>query len=284
MGTVSQQPKTDNVHAMFIGAHPDDADIKFGGTAIRLLEAGHAVTYVSVTNGDAGHHKMDRPALAKRRLAETQAVAEFLGIQYLVLNNHDGQLQASLENRHQIVQLIREQRPNVIITHRPNDYHADHRQTSLLVQDAAYLVAVPLICPDIPRLEYNPVILYHADSFTKPQPFTPNVLVDITSVVDKKIEALSHHESQVFEWLPFIEGQLDEVTALSTPEEKQLWLKQQRENSQNVTRFWPQLVELVGEAAATKIKHLEAFEACEYGQPLTAETAARLFPFGLIRI
>src|SRR5258708_6143344 len=198
---------------LFIGAHPDDADIQFGGTAIRYLQAGHEVTYLTLTNGAAEHQTLGAAALAQRRFKETQAVARFLGINYFVLDNHDAELQATIDNRKKVIQVIREVRPHLIVTHRPNDYHADHRNTSLIVQDAAYLLCVPNVLPLTPRLEFNPVIVYHQDNFTKPAPFTPEVIVDITEVIDRKMESLSHHESQVFEWIPFVEGFLQDVPA-----------------------------------------------------------------------
>src|SRR5262249_19298072 len=153
-------------------------------------QSGHAVNYLTLTNGDAGHQIQGAAALAQRRYNETQRVAEFLGINYFVLDNHDAELQASIENRKKVIKVIRETKAHLIITHRPNDYHADHRNTSLLVQDSAYLVCVPNVLPLTPRLEFNPVIVYHQDNFEKPRPFTPEIVVDITEVIDRKMEAL----------------------------------------------------------------------------------------------
>jgi LmbE family N-acetylglucosaminyl deacetylase len=90
------------------GAHPDDCDLGVGGTGALWAQAGHEVQFVSVTNGDAGHHTMAGAALARRRRAEAEAAGEVLGIQYRVLDNHDGELLPSLENRREIIRLIRE--------------------------------------------------------------------------------------------------------------------------------------------------------------------------------
>lgn len=265
---------------LFIGAHPDDGDIQFGGTAIRYLELGHTVTYLSMTNGNAGHQTLDKITLAKRRYKETQAVANFLGLTYLVLDNNDGELEPTLKNRLELIKTIREIKPDIIVTHRSNDYHADHRNTSLLVQDAAYLVAVPLICPEIPPLTSNPVILFHQDSFSKPNPFTPHIFVDITKVFDRKMEALALHESQVFEWLPFIEGYLNDV-----PKEKKArlgWLKKQRfHNPRNVNRFKPLLKKLISQNEFENISYIEAFEVSEYGGEVSQENFNKLFPFAI---
>lgn len=249
-------------HLLFIGAHPDDADIEAGGTAIKFLQVGHQVTYIAMTNGDAGHHTMSREALKKRRYEETQNVAQLLGLTYIVRDTHDTELQATLENRHDLISLIRKIEPTVIITHRPNDYHADHRNTSLLVQDAAYLVAVPHVCADTHPffLNYNPVILFHQDNFKKPSPFDPTLVVDITDVIDRKMKALACHESQVFEWLPWIEGDTRSIPA--GPKERIEWLKAR----------W-------GHVYGRKDQYLEAFEVSEYGGKLTRELAATIFPF-----
>ena len=144
---------------LVFGAHPDDCDIKAGGLAALYAQKGHRVKFVSVTNGDAGHHQMGGEPLAKRRNAEAQAAAKVLGIEYELLDNHDGHLEPTLENRFKVIQQIRQFRPDLVMTHRPNDYHPDHRYTSVLVQDAAYMVTVPNVCGLALALDYNPTIL-----------------------------------------------------------------------------------------------------------------------------
>lgn len=150
----AQAPK---LRVLAIGAHPDDCEIKFGGTAAKMAAAGHAVKFVSVTNGDAGHQTLAGAALAKRRYLETQEAARRLGIaEYQVLDNHDGALMPTLEVRKQIIRIIRAWKADIVISHRTNDYHPDHRYTAMLVQDAAYMVVVPNVASDTPRLERNP--------------------------------------------------------------------------------------------------------------------------------
>ncbi len=280
MSAITDQKSKEKLSVLFIGAHPDDADIQFGGTAIRYLELGHSVSYLSLTNGDAGHHIEGGGALAKRRRNESQKVGKYLGLNYIVLDNHDAELQATIENRKKVIQVIREVKANLIVTHRPNDYHADHRNASLLVQDAAYLVRVPNVAPFVPRLEVDPVIVYHQDRFTKPAPFTPDIFVDITAAINKKIEALSFHESQVFEWIPFVEGYLQDVPKKKP--ERLAWLKKLWRNPQNVNQFLPLLKEKVTAEAFQKIQHIEAFERCEYGGKLTHDNVKTLFPFGIV--
>ncbi len=279
MGAISNQETKGQLSVLFIGAHPDDADIQFGGTAIKYLQLGHTVSYLALTNGDAGHQALGGDALAQRRYKETQAVAKFLDINYFVLDNHDAELQATIENRKKVIKVIRDVKANLIITHRPNDYHADHRNSSLLVQDAAYLVRVPNVLPLTPRLEVDPVIVYHQDHFTKPSPFTPEIIVDITDVVDRKIEALSLHESQVYEWIPFVEGYLQDVP--EGKEERLRWLKTKWAHPINLNQLRSQLQKNVSPDAVNKVQYMEAFERCEYGGKLTHENVKAFFPFGL---
>src|SRR4051794_16173182 len=129
----------DPLRLLIIGAHPDDADYAAGGTAALYRAQGHVVRMVSLTNGDAGHHQGGGAALAKRRLAEATAAGAVIGATYDLFPNHDGELLPTLDNRRQVIRLIRTFDPDLVLTHRPNDYHPDHRSTSQLVQDAAYM-------------------------------------------------------------------------------------------------------------------------------------------------
>lgn len=280
MPDIPDEEMSGKLNVLFVGAHPDDADIQFGGTAIKYVHLGHKVSYLTLTNGNAGHETLGAAALAQRRYHETQSVAKFLGINYFVLDNNDAELQATIENRKKVIRVIREVKAHLIITHRPNDYHADHRNTSLLVQDAAYLVCVPNVLPLTPRLEFNPVIVYHQDNFNKPGPFTPEIIVDITDVIDKKMEALSLHESQVFEWIPFIEGYLQEVP--TDKSERVRWLKSRWGKQANVSQFLSALKEKEAAEQLKGAQYIEAFERCEYGTRLTHENVRRLFPFGIV--
>jgi LmbE family N-acetylglucosaminyl deacetylase len=205
-----------------IGAHPDDCDEDGGGTAALFAQMGYAVKFVSVTNGDAGHQTLKGVELAKRRYAETQESAKRLGVTYDVLDNHDGLLMPTLEVRLEIIKKIREWNADVVIAPRPNDYHPDHRYTGVLVQDAAYMVAVPDIAPETPALKKNPVFLYYEDRFKRPNPFHPDIAVDISGTYAKKIAGMDAHESQMYEWLPWIGHYSGEVP--QSKDERIIWL------------------------------------------------------------
>ncbi|HEX4212923.1 MAG TPA: PIG-L deacetylase family protein [Candidatus Dormibacteraeota bacterium] len=267
------------LRVLAFGAHPDDCDSKAGGVAALYAAAGHQVRFVSVTNGDAGHQEMHGAGLAWRRRAEAEAAARVIGIEYVLLDNHDGELVPSLENRRQVIRAIREFAPDLIMTPRPYDYHPDHRYTSQLVQDAAYCVTVPGSVGLTAHLERNPVIVYVSDHFQKPCPFAPDVVVDIGSVVERKLDMLHEHRSQMYEWLPYNRGILEQVPAGDV--ERRAWLGQDRLPHYELSdeNWRARLVELIGPDRAAEVRYAEAFEACEYGAPLTAEAIRRLFPF-----
>lgn len=268
----AQQSK---VNVVVIGAHPDDCDIKAGGLAILLAEAGHNVMFVSVTNGDAGHHEMGGGALAKRRMAEAEEAGRRFGVKYVVLDNHDGELFPYLPIRLDIIRLIRSWNADVVISHRPNDYHPDHRNASTLVQDAAYMVIVPNVAPDTPPLAKNPVFLYMEDRFQRPNPFRPDIAVDVSSVLNKKYNGMAAHESQFFEWLPWTSGSLKDVPAFAN--ERLEWLKKTRRfDVSPVVR--ESLTKWYGAEKAKSAVSAEAFEICEYGRRPADDEIRRLFP------
>lgn len=268
---------SDTLDVLVFGAHPDDCDIKAGGVAAKHADAGHNVRFVSVTNGDAGHHEIGGVELARRRREEAAAAAEVLGIEYEIMDHHDGELEPTLERRKKFIRMIRNYEPDLILTHRPNDYHPDHRYTSRLVQDSAYMVTVPNICTGTDALDYNPVIAYLSDDFQKPYPFDPDVVVAIDDVIDRKTEALHQHESQVYEWLPYNMGRTDEVPESEAGRKE--WIREEwMERSADVAdRYRDLLVERYGEAGED-VRYAEAFEGCEYGSPLTDENSEELFP------
>ncbi len=268
-----------SLRILVLGAHPDDADIKAGGTSALWRRLGHEIKFVSVTDGGAGHQTLRGAALVTRRRAEAQAAGAVIGASYDVLDHPDGGLLPTLEARHQLIRLIRAFQPDLILTHRPNDYHPDHRYTSVLVQDAAYMVTVPAICPDTPHLERDPVILYLSDDFKKPAPFSADVVVDIGSEMDALINMLHCHVSQFYEWLPYNGGYADQVSADDGA--RRQWLKEcmQHRLRPLTNRHRDRVVQTYGVERGHAVEYIEAFEVSEYGAPLDDAARARLFPF-----
>jgi LmbE family N-acetylglucosaminyl deacetylase len=264
---------------LIIGAHPDDGDIKAGGTAAQWCNLGHVVRLVSLTNGQAGHQTGYGAALALRRRAEAEAAAAVIGAAYEVLDHPDGELDDRLEYRQEVIRLIRTFRPDLIVSHRPTDYHPDHRFTGQLVQDASYLLTVPGICPETPHLARSPVILYFSDAFKKPCRFEPHVVVDIGAELDRLIDMLHCHQSQFYEWLPHNAGYLDQVPVGET--ERRRWLRERIgcRIRPLADSYRDLLMRTYGAERGSRIEYIEAFELSEYGAPLDAEARTRLFPF-----
>ena len=135
----------EQLRLLILGAHPDDADVHAGGLASIYRQLGHVVKMISVTDGGAGHHQRSSAELAEIRRAEAAAAGKVIGAAYETWGNPDGELQPTLEVRHQIIREIRTFQPDLLLTHRTNDYHPDHRAVGQVVQDASYMVTVPLV-------------------------------------------------------------------------------------------------------------------------------------------
>ena len=264
------------------GAHPDDAEYKAGGTAAKWAKLGHHVKLVSVTNGDIGHWQMAGGPLAQRRAAESAAVAKMLGVDSQVLDIHDGELVPTLENRRTITRLIREWKADIVIAHRPWDYHPDHRYVGVLVQDAAFMVTVPFICPDTPPLKKNPVFLYSSDGFQKPYPFQPEIAVSLDDVFEQKLDALHELTSQAYEGgASGSEEFVRSVPPASDDAGRRAWLKERWTDRQTreATRARAALAQWYGEERGKAVKYAESFEICEYGRQPSPDEIRKLFPF-----
>ncbi|MDP6357799.1 MAG: PIG-L deacetylase family protein [Planctomycetota bacterium] len=264
---------------LVFGAHPDDCEIKFGGTAALYARAGHHVRFVSVTNGNTGHHEIGGVELAKIRAQEAANSAATIGIEYVIMDIQSNELEPSLPYRKRIIEMIREFEPDMVATHRPCDYHPDHRYTSQLIQDASYAVTVPGVCPLTPHLRKSPVIVYLSDHFQVPLPFQARVVVDIDSVIENKVDMMHCHKSQFYEWLPYNKGNEDEVP--DDEDERRAWLGETWKPSfaELADLYREELHQQFGEERGAAVQFAEAFEPCEYGAPMTAEEKARLFPF-----
>ena len=270
-------PATDGkLNVIAFGAHPDDCDQRAGGVAAKYAAMGHRVRFVSVTNGDAGHQTEGGGALAARRRAEAREAGRRIGIDYITLDNHDGELLPTLKPREEIIRQIRLWNADLVLAPRPNDYHPDHRYTGVLVQDAAYMVVVPNIAPDTPALRKNPVFMYFQDNFQRPNPFRPDVAVSIDDVFDKKIQMIDAHVSQMYEWLPWVAGNLDSVP--KDPQARLRWLRQSR-SAEPSPAVRDALIKWYGPERGKAVQRAEAFEICEYGTRPDEALIGKLFPF-----
>jgi N-acetylglucosamine malate deacetylase 1 len=259
------------------GAHPDDAELKASGVAARWAAQGHQVKFVSLTNGDIGHFEMAGAPLALRRRAEVEECARLLGIETEVLDIHDGELMPTLENRKTVARLIREWQADIVLSHRPYDYHADHRYTGVLVQDAAVLVTAAFFTPDTPPVARNPVFLHYSDGFRRPYPFDPTLVVGIDGTAEQKWSCVSAMPSQF--------GDRDSWQARTRPDvpqgdaERQAYLLEavKTRSAAVADQYRDRLIELYGERDAGSVRYAEAFELSEYGRQPELEELKRLF-------
>jgi LmbE family N-acetylglucosaminyl deacetylase len=250
------------VRILCVGAHPDDCEYRFGGVAAKFAASQHEVKFLSMTCGDAGHHVHSGVVLAGIRRGEAEQARRRLGIAASeTLSNHDGELVPSLEARREVLRQIRAWRSDLVITHRSLDYYADH--------------LVPNVCPEVERLPRNPVFLYLEDSFQLPVPFTPDVAVDIDDVWDLKIASLDAHTSQFYEWLPWVEGTLDDVPAEAAARRE--WLSRRR-SVPPTAPVRTALERRYGAERSREIRHAEAFQVCEYGRRPSIDELDEMFP------
>ena len=275
-------PDDGKLKIVVFGAHPDDAEYKAGGVGAKWAKQGHHVLLCSVTNGDIGHWQMAGGPLAERRTREVEACSKKLGTTALVLDIHDGELEPNLENRKKIIRVIRQWKADIVISHRPWDYHPDHRYVGVLVQDAAYMVTVPFICPDTPILKRNPVFMYSSDRFQKPYPFKADVTVSIDDVFEQKLDAIHELASQHYEG--GANGSPEHVRSVPPANDvagRKNWLRNQwfGRSGGEANRYRPELTSFYGEAKGKGVKYAECFEICEYGRQPNREELKKLFPF-----
>jgi LmbE family N-acetylglucosaminyl deacetylase len=262
------------------GAHPDDNELRLAGTAAKWAALGHKVKFVSCTNGDIGHWREAGGPLARRRTAESMETAKILGITTQVLDIHDGELEPTLENRRTITRLIREWKADIVLGHRPNDYHPDHRAVGQLVQDSSYMVTVPFFAPDTPHLTRNPLYLSYEDNFTRPNPFRADIVVSIDDVLEKKLAAVEALPSQFYEGGANGGPQLvpgDDAGKARRKNEVRESFKRRFGGTAN--QYRAKLRELYGAERGDAVQAAEAFEISEYGRRPSADDIKRLFPF-----
>ena len=254
------------MRVLSIGAHPDDADTSAGGLLNKLKRKGWEIRMLSVTDGSAGtyHKEQGGQELALRRRAEAAASGALLGCRYDVLDHPDGRLEVTLAIREELIRYIRGFPPDLIITNRLNDYHADHRNTAQLVQDASFLLTVPCICPDVPYMEHMPVVLYWHDSFKKPYPCQGDVIVPIDDTWENIVQHASCHACQYFDWMYWP----DNLDRLEWTREQQVAHLRDRFDKlfARFRREYDAEVRAKFGAEADTIQHVEVFEIREYGE------------------
>lgn len=276
---------------LMIGAHQDDNEFRCGGLAYKMVQKGHEVRFLSMCNGCGGHHIMSPAETTATRAKESAAVAKLLGITYDVWEDQpDCALVANLETRRRLIRYIRKFSPDLIIAHRTNDYHADHRASGQLVMDASYMLIVPHECPDVPAMKRTPVIMYNEDNFKDPD-FRGDIVVGIDDAIEKKLQMAHLNVCQVYEWLPFTRSEqvpeteeerfewlcgMDLNKWYSDQEIKSMYVSRGVRFALPAARFREKLIEEYGKERGSKIRFAEAFQVCEYGSPMTEEIKCEL--------
>src|SRR5687768_15081559 len=277
-GITAQTPGNRPLRIIAFGAHPDDAELKFAGTAALFAAQGHKVKLVALTNGDVGHFAQAGPPLAQRRKAEVEACHKKIGVESAVLDIHDGELMPDLETRKKVANLIRDWQADIVLSHRPWDYHPDHRAVGKLAEDAAVVVVAPFFSPYTPATPRNPIFLFYSDPFLKPYPFDPIIAIGIDEVADKKWDCIASMPSQF--------GDADSWQARTRPNvpadeagRKVFLIDGVKQRSADVAnQYRGLLVKLYGEQKGRAVRYAEAFELNQYGSAATVEELKKLFP------
>lgn len=273
----AQTPAPRVLRVVAFGAHPDDAELKFAGTAALMAAQGHKVKLVALTNGDVGHFAQAGGPLAQRRKAEVEACHKKLGVETEVLDIHDGELMPDLDTRKKVANIIRAWQADIVLSHRPWDYHPDHRAVGKLAEDAAVVVAAPFFTPYTPPTKRNPIFLFYSDGFQKPYPFDPIVAVGFDDVAQKKWDCVGDMPSQFADadsWQARYRG-----NAPADPAERAAMIlngvKQRSAEVANQHRAL--LVKLYGDQKGKAIKYAEAFELNQYGSGASVEELKQMF-------
>jgi LmbE family N-acetylglucosaminyl deacetylase len=177
-----------------IGAHPDDVELGCGGTLARYHQAGVSLAMASFTTGDKGSRDLSTGETIRVRRQEAESAALLTQATYTCLNQSDSELFETSETRRLTIELLRAERPDLVLTHSPTDYHADHQTAAQLVCHAAYSATSFKYETESPPLAAVPTI-YHMDNYAGVD-FLPEEYVDITEVIELKKEMVRQHASQ----------------------------------------------------------------------------------------
>jgi N-acetylglucosamine malate deacetylase 1 len=187
------------LRVLAVGAHPDDLEILCGGTLARFCREGHDVVMCHATSGDRGSYVAASEEVAAIRDGEARRAAEICGAVHATLGLHDGEVNASdPTQRRLVIDLVRETRPDLILTHHPSDYMSDHNEVARLVFDCSFHATLPLFETDRPH-HGTVTPIYYMDTVMG-LGFQPTEYVDVSDVIETKTSMLEAHQSQLV-WL-----------------------------------------------------------------------------------
>ena len=176
------------------GAHPDDIELSCAGTLLMEKRNGKKVGIVDLSKGELGTR-----GTANQRLEEASAAAKIMGIDYREnLSLADGFFQNDEKHQKVVIASIRKYQPEIIICNAPEDRHPDHGRSASLISDAAFLSGlkkIETIADGVVQKEWRPKYVFN---YIQDRYLVPNFVIDISPVMDKKIEAIKAYKSQFF--------------------------------------------------------------------------------------
>ncbi len=264
----------DKLKVLIVGAHPDDCELCFGGFAALYAEAGHDVLMISMTDGWTGHFSMKPARLAPRRRREARNAAAVLGVRSKVLPFHSTELCPDIPTRKRFLAEVRRFAPDLLLIHKLEDYHPDHRASVQLAYDISYLVGVPWASETKP-MKQPPVIMHSARECTTTGAPERIIGLPIDRVWDKKLRAMHEHTSQFYEWLAWERGDIENVPKTRSGRLK--YLEAWRGPHYEAVARWCR--SKVKSRKYKPFRYAEAAYAAKAGLPLTPERIERLFPF-----
>ena len=176
------------LHILCIGGHIGDMELTTGAVVAKYVENGHRATYLGLTPGEKGHPSLHPDVYAKQKIEESRRACAILGAETRVLQYRDAELPVNDEIKFEVCDVMREIRPDIVITHWKGSFHKDHRNTYYIVKDALFYARLKTIARDRP--EIGPCRLFFADNWEDPYGFEPTVFVDISATRDKWIRAM----------------------------------------------------------------------------------------------
>ncbi len=182
------------MRVLAVGAHPDDLEILCAGTLAKYAQRGDHVSMAVATNGEVGSATLPKKEIAEIRHEEAAAAAKVIGADFYWMNYPDEFLFSTEQTRLAFLDLVRQARPDAIITHAPTDYHPDHRTTGGILWDIRVMTTVPNIKTAHPPCERIPEIFYMET--LAGIDFVPQHYVDISDTFALKREMLARHKSQ----------------------------------------------------------------------------------------
>jgi len=202
------EPIKAGLKVLAIGAHPDDVEFTCAGTLALLAERGCSIVIATLSSGDLGSVELSPLEISAVRRREAERSAAIIGAIYCCLNFHDFGIYVDDQANRRVTELLRSARPDVVFAPSPQDYMADHENTSALVRNACFYASVPHYTTQLEIGAATPTeqipVLYYCDPVGGTDflghPIRPTLLVDISETIDIKSQMLACHESQR-EWL-----------------------------------------------------------------------------------